>query len=75
MKWLDQVVDLLLGFGSSLRVALIPGRRLAGYERTYLQEDVQLLSNVINCGDFGLGFLDEVILLLLELLSPFVESG
>jgi len=40
----------------------------------HLQEDIQLLSNVVDCGDLGLGFFDEVVFLLLELLSPFVES-
>jgi len=39
-----------------------------------LQEDIQLLSDVVNCGYLGLGFFDKVVLLLLEFLSPFVES-
>ena len=58
-------------------MVLIPARFLAWCERerTYLQEDIQLLSNVVNCGDLGLGFSDEIILLLLELFSPFVKSG
>ena len=38
-----------------------------------LQEDIQLLSNVIDCGNLGLRFLNKVILLLLELISPFLE--
>jgi len=74
LKWLDQVVDLLLGFRGSLRAVLIPKWRRSWKESPYLQEDVQLLSNVVYCGDLGLGVFDEVIFLLLELISPFVES-
>ena len=74
LQWLDQVVDLLLGFGGSLQGVLILERRRPSKSTPYLQEDIQLLSNVVNSGDLGLGFLDEIIFLLLELLSPFVES-
>ena len=74
MEWLDQVVDLLLGFSGSLRAVLIPEWRLSWKGRPYLQEDIQLLSDIVNCGNLGLGFFDEVILLLLELLPPLVES-
>ena len=43
-------------------------------EYTYFHEDIQLLSDIVNRGDFGLGFFDKVVFLLLELLSPFIES-
>lgn len=43
-------------------------------EHAYLQEDIQLLPDIVDCGDFGLGFLDRLVLSLLELLSLFFES-
>lgn len=45
----------------------------SGCIRTHFQEDIQLLPNVVNRGNLGLCFFDKVILLLLELLFPFVE--
>ena len=42
-------------------------------EIAHLQEDIQLRSNVVYCSNLGLGFFDEVILLLLKLLSPLFK--
>jgi len=44
-------------------------------EYTHLQEDIQLLSDVVDCGDLGLCFLDKIVFFLLELPLPPVEPG
>jgi len=38
-----------------------------------LQENIQLLSDVVDCGHLGFCFFDKVVLLLLKFLPPFVE--
>jgi hypothetical protein len=72
LKRLNQVVDLLLSFGGSLQVVSSPARK-PPILSAHLQEDVQLLSDVVNRGNLGFCFLYEVILLLLELFSPFLK--
>ena len=76
----------MLGCSGWIRSSTFFWASVAAYEGSYfltemavegyphLQENIQLLSNVIDCSNLGLGFSDKVIFLLLELLSPFVES-
>jgi hypothetical protein len=74
LKRLNQIIDLLLSFSCSLREVLIPARKRVCRYDTHFQEDIQLLPDTVDPRDLCLGFLDEVVLLLLELFSPFFES-